>query len=270
MRVLGFQFYLLQLFHSPLLELFALFCTLTPIMSEVWNESHSMQPANPLPEVDGVIQCDLKTTPVPTPVEGSTTGIMVIICNKDGTILHLLDYDVRKLSNGNYRPTYKASKSSIGYGYRGNAASLWEAIMDSNGPVNKSLYGVFNTYKCHFKQANMLYSIRGDTWGPALTIPLIFDADDATIAAFISDLNDAAAKKLEEVKGSQDTRDLMKARFRGPHWLPIDDLIATGSDESAVYNEDKLAVITHEETTYKLFDEAPMRKHLLPELKKLL
>jgi hypothetical protein len=195
---------------------------------------------------------------------------LVIILTKQGEyVLMCKDYDLRKLPDGNFRPTHGALKASFGFGLPKDHSfqNSFEALL--KGPANSSLYKLFDTINAaQVQTAPFVYSEGGQEWGPAVTIPLFLTDDKsqamelAAAEKIVADLNQIASRAFAGKKAD----DIMTGRFRDFCLILLKTLLQTGSDQPAVLDASKLEIITVDGQPAKLWDESQMRKNLLPHV----
>jgi hypothetical protein len=91
------------------------------------------------------------------------------------------------------------------------------------------------------------YISRGEGWGPAVTVA--FSCPEALKEPFLVEVNTKA-----------------NGRFVDFCTLPLSKMVASGHDDGAVYDAQKLSYITHDHKQYKMWDEAQSRKYLLSRI----
>jgi len=209
------------------------------VMPQAWDEKASMQPRRVGNGVQKV--GDLKTVDL----SGPSPSFFLTLLFDDETVLLGMDMDDRKTAEGKYRPTRGAFKMSFGYG--GNV----ETMMTEGSNVDTSLFGTTWALKHVVRYLGYIHKSEGDGWGPVATIGFLCPAD-------------MKQKYLNEVnRASQATKN---PRFVDFVALPIEKLIASGEEKSAVYDESMLKLVDHDGKKYKMWDEGAARAQYLPQL----
>ena len=200
----------------------------------------------------------------------SNQALVIMLTQQEGPcVLMCKDYDLRKLAEkdgGGLRPTYGTLKASFGFGLpqNHNFQNSFEALV--KGPANIALYKLFDNMDLkNVRTANFVYSEEGQGWGPAVTVPLFLTGSNsikmelAEAKKIITTLNQTA----NDVFSTKNKDDIMTGRFRDFSLIPLKLLLQTGSDQPAVFDENKLEVINVDGQLVKLWDESQMRKNLL-------
>lgn len=197
----------------------------------------------------------------------SNLALVVFLADEEAPqILVCKDHDPRTLEGGRLRPTHGTLKASFGFGLPKDHAfrDSYEAI--TKGPANEALYGIFDDIGDRFTCVvpGFVYSEGGERWGPAVTIPVVVRPRSGTIDD-VTSLVQALNERANAMFSARSADDIMVGRFRDFSLIPLHSLLGTGSDQPAVYDADKLKVITAPDgSRVRLWDEDAMRNNLLP------